>query len=146
MSGEAKKFDDGKPRYDLIPHEGLDAVARILAHGAETYGERNWEQGLKWGRIYAALMRHLWKWWSGEKIDSDSGMPHLWHAACNIFFLVVHEQRGIGEDDRVKVKHVFAHQLTGMICPKCGESFRGLQFSRKVNNQYFHAECADSLP
>ena len=63
-------------------------------------GDRNWEKGMKWGRVYGALMRHLWAWWRGEKADPETGMSHLWHAGCCIAFLITYEQRGIGEDDR----------------------------------------------
>ena len=94
------KFDDGKPRYDLLPPEGLAAVSEILGIGAKKYAARNWEQGMDWSRPFGAAMRHLWAWWAGENLDRDTGKSHLWHAACNIFFLIAYEARGIGQDDR----------------------------------------------
>jgi Domain of unknown function (DUF5664) len=63
-------------------------------------GDRNWENGMSWGRVYAALQRHLVAWHSGQTIDEESGMPHLWHAGCCIAFLITYEKRQIGEDDR----------------------------------------------
>jgi hypothetical protein len=95
-----RKDDAGKPRHDLIPPELPNAVALVLAFGADKYGERNWERGMKWGRPFAAMMRHMWAWWSGEKADPETGMPHLWHAACCIAFLIAYENRNIGIDDR----------------------------------------------
>lgn len=94
------KYDTGKPRYDLLPPEGAEAVAAILEFGARKYAARNWEQGMDWSRPFSACMRHLWKWWSGQKVDPDSGRSHLDHAACNIFFLIAYEARGKGTDDR----------------------------------------------
>lgn len=67
-------------------------------------GERNWELGMKWGRPYAALRRHMAAWWKGEHKDPETGMSHLWHAACCIAFLVTYEQRGMGTDDRPTIK------------------------------------------
>lgn len=95
------KHDTGKPRYDLIPPESLDAIAQGLTYGANKYGDRNWEGGLSYGRVFAACMRHLWAWWRCEAQDSESGLPHLAHAACCVMFLLAYEARGVGEDDRV---------------------------------------------
>jgi hypothetical protein len=94
------KFDNGKARYDLLPPEGAEGVAKVLAFGAQKYAARNWEQGMDWSRPFSACMRHLWAWWRGEKNDPDSGLPHLFHAATNIFFLIAYEARGRGTDDR----------------------------------------------
>lgn len=97
---EGLKFDADKARYDLIPPEIEEAIAKVLTFGAVKYGERNWELGMKWGRPYAALRRHMAAWWSGEDKDPETGMPHTWHAACCIAFIVAFEARGIGTDDR----------------------------------------------
>ncbi len=94
------KYDSGKPRYDLLPPELDRSVSTILAYGANKYAARNWEKGMEWGRVYGALRRHLDAFWGGEDIDPESGYPHLWHAACNIAFLVAYRERGIGNDDR----------------------------------------------
>lgn len=99
---EGVKHDDSKARYDLIPPELLETVARVLTFGATKYGERNWEKGMSWGRVFAALMRHMWVWWRGEARDAETGYSHLWHAACCIAFLITYETRGVGTDDRSK--------------------------------------------
>lgn len=102
---EGRKDDSGKPRYDLLPPELLDGVARVLTFGADKYGERNWEKGMRWGRPFAALMRHMWAWWRGEACDPETGMSHLWHAGCCVAFLMTYEQRRIGTDDRAEIKN-----------------------------------------
>lgn len=97
---EGRKDDDAKARMDLIPPELLFAVADILTYGAAKYGDRNWEKGMKWGRVFGALMRHLWAWWAREGVDPETGRSHLWHAACCLAFLIAYEERRIGDDDR----------------------------------------------
>lgn len=96
------KHDQGKPRYDLLPPELDRAVATILAYGANKYAARNWEKGMDWGRVYSALNRHLDAFWGGEDMDQESGYSHLWHAGCNLAFLIAFEARGVGNDDRPK--------------------------------------------
>lgn len=96
------KFDQGKTRYDLLPPEFLDGTAQVLTFGANKYGERNWEKGMSWGRVFGALMRHMWAWWWGQGKDPETGMSHLWHASCCIAFLIAFEGREVGTDDRAK--------------------------------------------
>lgn len=99
---EGRKDDSGKIRMDLLPPELLTAVATVLTFGAQKYSARNWEQGMSWGRVFGALMRHLWSWWNPFEPDTDpeTGYSHLWHAGCCIAFLITYEQRKIGKDDR----------------------------------------------
>jgi|TARA_R110000782_G_scaffold7051_4_gene23834 hypothetical protein len=96
------KDDTGKVRMELIPPELLFGVGDILTFGADKYAARNWEAGMSWGRVYGALMRHMWAWWRGQKLDEESGRPHLWHAGCCIAFLIAYEERNVGTDDRPK--------------------------------------------
>lgn len=97
-----KKFDGGKIRYDLLPRELLEGISEGLAFGAAKYGDYNWAGGIKYSRCFAALMRHLWAWWSGEECDPESGISHLSHAGCNLGFLIAFHKRGTGEDDRYR--------------------------------------------
>lgn len=99
MSGGIK-YDSGKPRLELLPPELLLGVADILTFGAQKYSDRNWELGMNWSRVFGALMRHMWAWWRGENVDSETGKSHLWHAGCCIAFLIAYEQRQVGQDDR----------------------------------------------
>lgn len=103
---EGKKYDQGKLRYDLIPPDALDALARVYTAGAEKYGDRNWEQGLAWGRIFGAIMRHSWAFWRGEDCDKESGLPHMAHVAWGAFTLLTFFLRGTGKDDRNKLNMV----------------------------------------
>lgn len=80
------KFDDGKPRPDLLsPHFELE-VAKVLAEGAKTYGADNWKL-VEYQRYVAATGRHWLAYRSGEKLDPKSGLSHLAHMAANLSFL-----------------------------------------------------------
>jgi hypothetical protein len=84
---EGKKFDDDKLRMDLLSIQAIEGIAEILTFGAKKYGDRNWEKGLNYSRVFAALLRHLFAWWQGEDIDPESGLHHIDHVACNAHFL-----------------------------------------------------------
>ena len=97
---EGVKHDDGKARYDLLPPDALDAIAQVFTYGAAKYADRNWEGGMAWGRLFAAMMRHCWAFWRGEDVDPESGLPHLAHAGACVLMLLAYMQRGIGHDNR----------------------------------------------
>lgn len=101
LDAEGRKDDGGKARFDLLPPEMLFGVSDVLAFGAAKYSERNWEHGMSWGRVFAALMRHMWAWWRGEANDAETGLSHLAHAGCCIGFLIAYEARKVGTDDRL---------------------------------------------
>jgi len=82
-----RKNDSGKLRYDLDSVPATRERVAVLTHGAQKYGDRNWEQGIKYSRIYAALQRHLTAFWDGEDMDQESGLSHLAHASCELMFL-----------------------------------------------------------
>ena len=99
---EGVKHDDDKLPMHLLPPELLRGTAAVLDFGARKYSARNWELGMAWHRPYAALLRHMLAWWEGEELDPETGLPHTWHAACCIAFLMAYQARGIGTDDRPK--------------------------------------------
>lgn len=97
------KKDDGKPRWELLPYDAVEGAVKILTFGAVKYSARNWENGIMFGRVFGAIMRHLWKWWQGENLDLETGMSHLDHALCELLFLIAYEKRGMVQlDDRPK--------------------------------------------
>lgn len=104
--GAGEKKDEGKPRWELAPYDAIEGGVVILTSGAKKYAARNWEKGISYGRVFGALMRHLWKWWfakvsGGDGTDSESGKSHLWHAECELWFLIAYERRGMTQfDDR----------------------------------------------
>lgn len=97
---EGRKDDGGKLRYDLIPADALDELARVYTIGANKYADRNWERGMKWGRIFGALMRHSWAFWRGERSDPTDGQHHMASVAWCALALLAFDMRAAGEDDR----------------------------------------------
>lgn len=97
---QGRKDDAAKPRADLLPPDALLAVAEVMTGGAAKYGDRNWEQGMAWGRLVGAALRHLLAWMGGQNRDPDTGLSHLAHTATSLLFLLAYEIRGVGVDDR----------------------------------------------
>lgn len=83
------KHDAGKPRWDLLPWEAVEAVVLVLTYGATKYGPDNWRRvpGARW-RYLGAALRHVAAWARGQRLDAESGLPHLAHAAASILFLI----------------------------------------------------------
>ena len=100
MESGGLKHDQGKLRYDLIPPDALEEIAKIYTFGAEKYGDRNWEKGLRWGRVFGAVFRHFIAWAKGEDADEETGLHPLAHAAWGCLTLLAYAKRNIGEDDR----------------------------------------------
>ena len=96
-----RKDDSGKVRMDLLPPEFLIGTSEVLTFGANKYSDRNWEAGISYGRVFGALMRHMWAWWGGQNKDEETKLSHLKHAACCIAFLITYEERKMTKfDDR----------------------------------------------
>jgi hypothetical protein len=83
----AKRANEDKVRYDLVPIAALRDAAQAWTFGAEKYGDRNWEKGFDWSGPYGSMQRHLQAWFAGEDFDKESGLSHLAHAACNLQML-----------------------------------------------------------
>lgn len=82
------KSDAGKPRPTLVPVSLIEAVTAIRMYGNEKYHDpENWRQ-VEPQRYRDALYRHWLAYLKGEKCDQESGLPHLWHLACNAAFLI----------------------------------------------------------
>ena len=82
------KHDQGKPRPTLVPVGLIDAVTAVREHGCKKYHDpENWKQ-VEPQRYRDALYRHWLAYLRGEKIDLESGLPHLWHLVCNAAFLI----------------------------------------------------------
>jgi hypothetical protein len=87
-SGKGVKADAGKPDYSLLELKNLEGMVQVLTFGAEKYSRDNWKKVPDGkNRYFAALQRHLAAWQNGEKEDPESGMSHLDHALCNLYFL-----------------------------------------------------------
>lgn len=95
--GRPPKDTQGKGRPTLVPVSLIEAVTAVRMFGTAKYGSPdNWTKVDK--QDYKdALYRHWLKYLKGETIDEESGLPHLWHIATNIAFLIEMEKWEQGE-------------------------------------------------
>ncbi len=100
--GECRKSAESasKPRLELVPFDTIEEIAQVLTYGANKYEANNWTRGARWGRYFAAMLRHAFAWWRGEDRDPETGYSHLAHVGCNLVFLMSYQRHGWGEDDR----------------------------------------------
>jgi len=98
--GGGKRFNNGKPRYDLIPTFAQEQYARVLTMGAEKYGDDNWRKGMDWKKVIASLERHVYAIKRGEDFDVESGLLHAAHVMCNAAFLAEYYKIYPQGDDR----------------------------------------------
>ena len=89
------KYDQGKPRFSLVPQKAMGEFVAVLTFGAEKYGDHNWKMvdGLQ-TRYFDALHRHLAAFRSGEVRDNESGKHHLAHAMCCLAFMLQNDLEG----------------------------------------------------
>lgn len=94
MSNQTAKSDAGKLELTLVPPELIEAVAVVRMYGNMKYpdgGPNNW-RGVEIDRYKNALFRHLLEYLRAPYgLDVESGLPALYHAACNIAFLLALE-------------------------------------------------------
>ena len=90
-NAQGRKDDQQKIRVDLYPPSAILATSRGLTYGEKKYAAWNWAKGIHYMRVYGALLRHLFAWVMGEKVDPESGLHHLDHAGCCLAFLQHYE-------------------------------------------------------
>lgn len=86
---QSAKTDAGKIRPTLVPPALIEAVAAVRGYGCSKYGDPdNWRR-VEPQRYRDALYRHWLAYLKNpEACDPESGLPHLWHLACNAAFLI----------------------------------------------------------
>lgn len=85
---QCAKADKGKLPISLVPMTIIKDIAAIRKYGEEKYhAPNNWVLVDK-QRYVDAMWRHLIAYQEGEEYDKESGLPHLWHAACNMAFIL----------------------------------------------------------
>lgn len=99
----AAKNDGGKLRFDLIPVLPLEELVFTITLGANKYGDRDWERGMPYGRMFAAMLRHAWAWWKGESRDFEDRNHHLAAVAFCALALMELERTHPEMDDRPKL-------------------------------------------
>ena len=83
------KADKDKPRISLVPPGIVWAIARVREYGANKYGDKEAWRQVAPERYLDALYRHVLLCMEDPfGKDGESGLPHLWHIACNAAFLI----------------------------------------------------------
>ena len=93
------KETSGKLNLSLVPPEIMNAVAHIREYGCKKYASPdNWKD-VPPEKFNQAMQRHVLACWNDwTAIDEESGMPHIWHIACNVAFLCQMMEDGYGKD------------------------------------------------
>ena len=88
MRDQKAKADEGKARLTLVPRQIIYDIARVREYGNNKYGDsENWRT-VEAERYKDAAFRHFVAYLNDPQgKDEESGLPHLWHLACNIAFL-----------------------------------------------------------
>lgn len=83
-----RKSDQGKLAWDLLPLDALEGIVKVLEFGAQKYSADSWKLVEDARRRYkAAMRRHQVAIDAGEVNDAETGLPHIYHVACNAMFL-----------------------------------------------------------
>lgn len=88
FSEPGSKGDKGKNRLGLVLGDfarALEQVGLVGTGGAEKYSPHGWlsvDNGIE--RYTDAMLRHVIKHCKGERVDDDTKLLHLAHAAWNI--------------------------------------------------------------
>ena len=90
MEGKKNDRRDDKTRWELMPLDCLEQIARVYTEGAKKYGDNNWkelENGYE--RYKGALLRHLYAA-EHEEFDEETKVRHeaavAWNAIALLWF------------------------------------------------------------
>ena len=84
-----RKFDQSKPRMELLPPLATLEVAKVLTFGAQKYEPNNWKYVPDAANRYTAgALRHIFATMAQEQLDPESGLDHLAHAICCLMFIL----------------------------------------------------------
>jgi hypothetical protein len=82
--GRGMKYDDNKPRFDLLPFDLMGDEQKVWEYGAKKYAPNNWRKGMPMTQALNAAMRHLSAYMMGEDNDPESNISHLAHVITSI--------------------------------------------------------------
>lgn len=86
----------------LWPETASILGSMALLDGALKYGRSNFRSiGVRASIYHDATRRHLMKWFEGQDLDEDSGLPHLAHALACVAILIDAQSSGKMNDDRM---------------------------------------------
>jgi hypothetical protein len=98
----AKKNDQQKIRFSLIPQLAIVEVIKGFEAGALKYGSYNYSNGMEHTRYTDAAWRHMHQYLTGEDVDEETKVHHLGLVACNALMALENIKQGKGVDNRNK--------------------------------------------
>ena len=94
MNNQDIKADAGKPQLTLVPRQIIFDIARVREYGLQKYGKSESWKAVEIERYRDATFRHFMAYLDNPQgVDEESGLPHLWHLACNVAFLCELEKK-----------------------------------------------------
>lgn len=95
------KFDTGKPEPSLVYYSIIKYISEVRKYGVEKYGDpEDWRHlDNAESRYLNALLRHVFEYSEGNRIDPDSGLPILAHIAANVMFLIEGTENGFRNEE-----------------------------------------------
>ena len=110
-----KKNDVEKTRLELIDPSFIVGIGDVLTQGAMKYDAYNWQKATEEDkeRIKGAMLRHQMSYMSGEKVDTESGLNHMYHIACNAMFLAFFDIAGTDHPDQTYMELAVPGEVRG---------------------------------
>lgn len=97
------KADKGKYQPTLCHRSMIEAVSCVRMFGAEKYGDPESWRRVEEQRYKDALYRHWLAYLENpDGLDEESGLPILWHVACNLDFLLEMQKERMEKNKKSK--------------------------------------------
>ena len=94
-TGARRNSSEGKGRYDLLPPEAIEAIAKRFEYGAKLHGENNYQLGIPNSSFFDSALRHLFQAMAGDESED-----HLAASATNICMLIYNREHNLGKEDK----------------------------------------------
>ena len=122
MNDQKAKADYGKAELSLVPRRIIWDIAAIRMYGNEKYHDPDNWKNVEPERYRNAAFRHFLAYLDDPHgVDKESGLPHLWHLACNIAFLCEMEDPYMLKE-KVEAEPTVRHYKDMVIGRKVGEN------------------------
>ena len=95
-TGARRNTSKGKGRYDLLPPEAIEALAKRFEYGAKLHGANNWRFGIPNSSLFDSALRHLFQALNGKN-DEDHLAACLW----NVSVLIYNREHNLGKEEEV---------------------------------------------
>jgi hypothetical protein len=96
---KSPKEDFLRPKLSLVPYGIMEHIAKVRQHRAMKYAGQDYWKSVKPEQWVDDILMHIEAYIWREKIDAESGLSHLAHAACAMAFLIESEGNSLAEED-----------------------------------------------